>query len=906
MARRPLSYSAVPSAKFTYSVDDLTVTFTNNSVLASQWLWTFGDGVISTTQNPSHTYETYGYFTVRLTINSDDYHEEIIVVPNATFYMRNLLGSGAFTKLNNIEADESLDNLILDGDGVADTLLSGNVVTIDGENWIDGYASSGLLTIDLNPSTILSKFIFTNDSLLNSAATVFYITASGYNNQIYIRKNDSNFIEFRYGPFGGTVRVTSHALIVSKQYVGFISIGQIGTSVNFYLNGLLINSYVVDAEISTSTLNFFNEGAETSVGLYSLDGYHQLTQVIAVEQDYRTIREMSLKAMDENPLGFHNRYGVLGDGSAARLNAGKGGSLDNNFNGGGGIYLELIIYQYTSSGRVVNKRSGTGWTFNQISNTGDLIALELFYDYASVDGRWRTSEIIRLNEPFGILIELDSSSDSNNPTMTLIQSGVVTVLTVGDGITELATPSGAVQSDAAGDLIFLGDTVFTDGLLIQAALFGSIGTTISELGQDLSSLSPVAYWKMGDYLDASVHDYIDTNGNGIIYDATQETQLGNNIWDLGVGTYDTGIGAWNSGGTNTVTNDSGQVKCTYVDNSTALRINFNNAADLNSDLIVGQTYMFKFDCRVTGNGVHFEIDNGSGVYSAKITSFAQTQLTTVKLYFVAQHATNADFRMIGFGVGEEVWIDNASLTPVNGNPALPFSMNNNDLIETRPMQYLTYLSELDTYFDALLYGYGSRFRNYGTTNDYGTATTRGGENFQGLARIVFDGATSYVNCYSLLSGISLTVPTSFTMYFELGATDWTPASTVHIFQFYGNDNYSFSITLQPTLVVFTYKVNSVTYVISTSSSSLAGINRFVITTSPNEIKMYRNGIQVASNNTVAHSMDRNWNSSWTILGAGALTPSSVWGGDILLFGYTTSALTSTQISTIESLRDRPQ
>src|SRR5262249_32944503 len=51
---------------FSYSVDNITVTFTDLSNSAIQWFWDFGDGGLSANQNPTHTYPSFGTYEVCL------------------------------------------------------------------------------------------------------------------------------------------------------------------------------------------------------------------------------------------------------------------------------------------------------------------------------------------------------------------------------------------------------------------------------------------------------------------------------------------------------------------------------------------------------------------------------------------------------------------------------------------------------------------------------------------------------------------------------------------------------------------------------------------------------------------------------------------------------------------------
>lgn len=59
---------SAPTASFTVSTNNYDATFTDTSPSAQQWLWTFGDGNSSTSQNPMHTYGATGTYQVCLAI----------------------------------------------------------------------------------------------------------------------------------------------------------------------------------------------------------------------------------------------------------------------------------------------------------------------------------------------------------------------------------------------------------------------------------------------------------------------------------------------------------------------------------------------------------------------------------------------------------------------------------------------------------------------------------------------------------------------------------------------------------------------------------------------------------------------------------------------------------------------
>ena len=83
-----------PIANFGYTIDNLIVSFSDSSTVGdaaiSRWVWDFGDGSTSTEQNPIHTYEEDGTYSVSLTVTDenslvDTYTGAIVVYATATF-----------------------------------------------------------------------------------------------------------------------------------------------------------------------------------------------------------------------------------------------------------------------------------------------------------------------------------------------------------------------------------------------------------------------------------------------------------------------------------------------------------------------------------------------------------------------------------------------------------------------------------------------------------------------------------------------------------------------------------------------------------------------------------------------------------------------------------------------------
>ena len=66
-----ITVQTAPTAGFTYSAIQNTVTFTSTAQNATSYSWNFGDGGVSSEQNPTHTYGAPGTFTVSLTTSNN-------------------------------------------------------------------------------------------------------------------------------------------------------------------------------------------------------------------------------------------------------------------------------------------------------------------------------------------------------------------------------------------------------------------------------------------------------------------------------------------------------------------------------------------------------------------------------------------------------------------------------------------------------------------------------------------------------------------------------------------------------------------------------------------------------------------------------------------------------------------
>ena len=148
---KTITVNATPFASFTFPgnsncAGSTTISFTNNSLNATNYVWYFGDGSSSTLINPTKTYSTYGNYLVKLiAFNSNGCRDSMItnlnlsVAPSANFTINNstqcLNNNFVFTNLS------SAGNFYLwdFGDGTTSSLTNPSKI----------YSSNGTYTVTL-------------------------------------------------------------------------------------------------------------------------------------------------------------------------------------------------------------------------------------------------------------------------------------------------------------------------------------------------------------------------------------------------------------------------------------------------------------------------------------------------------------------------------------------------------------------------------------------------------------------------------------------------------------------------------------------------------------------------------------------------------------------------------------
>jgi hypothetical protein len=184
------------------------------------------------------------------------------------------------------------------------------------------------------------------------------------------------------------------------------------------------------------------------------------------------------------------------------VTCGDSTEIQNVFDGGGSAeaWINLKSSGESNAGRIVTKG---GWTFYQGSASGIGSKLRLYQFFSGVDGWWETDDVtIIFNIWHHVIVTYDNSAVTNNPILYV--NGVK--YSVGDGLTEQATPVGTRTTDVGTDLTIgggVGSDGTTDGNILNAQLYDHVLTTKerNELYANFLASSQIGQPKRGFSLD---------------------------------------------------------------------------------------------------------------------------------------------------------------------------------------------------------------------------------------------------------------------------------------------------------------------------------------------------------------------------------------------------------------------
>ena len=124
----------------------VTVTFNDESIVPTSWLWDFGDGGTSTLQNPTHTYTNPGQYTVLLTVDnnqtgcSDDFELVFEIRDPLADFSASLTSACIGTEI-------SFSNLSSNADAFFWSFGDGNTSTLSNPTHI--YTTPGIYDVEL-------------------------------------------------------------------------------------------------------------------------------------------------------------------------------------------------------------------------------------------------------------------------------------------------------------------------------------------------------------------------------------------------------------------------------------------------------------------------------------------------------------------------------------------------------------------------------------------------------------------------------------------------------------------------------------------------------------------------------------------------------------------------------------
>ena len=204
------------------------------------------------------------------------------------------------------------------------------------------------------------------------------------------------------------------------------------------------------------------------------------------------------------------------DGSVTRINCGSDSSIDNIWDSVG---YGRIRFMLDSVGAIHGLMTKTVFWNLSVNASGEITFTSA---WSGDDGSWVTTDAgLVANVWYMVEWQYDSDATGNDPTFTLSTDGAVGVALT---VTEVSTPTGTRDTDAAASVELGITTNFLTGKISEAALFSAASTVDETKPLDGNESNLVAYWPLDEGDGTSTADR-QTSGTN-------------------TGTITTGAGAW--------------------------------------------------------------------------------------------------------------------------------------------------------------------------------------------------------------------------------------------------------------------------------------------------------------------------------------------------------------------------
>lgn len=273
-----------------FSVDDATpdtnqtITFTDLTVGATQWLWDFGDGTTSNLQNPTHAYRYAGTYTVALCATNGSVSGKEIKSNYITVSLQALIST-------------NLQQYLACGIGASPsnmTLVSGLISQWNDDSGNGYHETQGTPT---NRPTY-------NSSLLSNAIGTF--GGGVFDGNDFLRNTNAAF-----------TRVTGSFVIIFFRKKRF-------TATEVYCEAGTTSTYEVFSSSNISDIRLFNGTVSTNSVGYSLNDFFILQAHFNGASSYVQINELSRYTIPNN-IGTSSGVGST---SGAFFSGGSGSQMD--------------------------------------------------------------------------------------------------------------------------------------------------------------------------------------------------------------------------------------------------------------------------------------------------------------------------------------------------------------------------------------------------------------------------------------------------------------------------------------------------------------------------------------------------------------------------------------------------